>query len=87
MKLDECVDIAKSISAAQTLVYPASAEVYLRASWRRRYFQTTAWTNLLKELTRISSVVTALQVNTMDEEFVGVASQDAVDVLRELTHV
>jgi len=82
VKLDECVAIAKSISAAQALLYPASAEVYLRESVRRQYFQTTAWTNLLKELMRISSVITALQVNTMDEEFVGVASED--EELREI---
>ena len=82
VKLDECVAIAKSISAAQALLYPASAEAYLRESVRRQYFQTTAWTNLLKELMRISSVITALQVNTMDEEFVGVASED--EELREI---
>jgi uncharacterized membrane protein YccC len=50
VKLDECVAIAKSISAAQALLYPASAEVYLRESVRRQYFQTTAWTNLLKHV-------------------------------------
>ena len=82
VKLDECVAIAKSVSAAQALLYPASAEVYLRESVRRQYFQTTAWTNLLKEFMRISSVITALQVNTMDEEFVGVASED--EELREI---
>ena len=82
VKLDECVAIAKSISAARALLYPASAEVYLRESVRRQYFQTTAWTNLLKELMSISSVITALQVNTMDEEFVGVASED--EELREI---
>ena len=82
VKLDECVASAKSISAARALLYPASAEVYLRESVRRQYFQTTAWTNLLKELMRISSVITALRVNTMDEEFVGVASED--EELREI---